>query len=174
MQVANYLVDELLDLVDAEDRVIGQKKRSEIYAEGFSNFRVINVFVINSMGELWIPRRSANKKIFPLCLDMSVGGHVESGETYEQAFRRETMEELGIDVDKYVWKEIGRLTPQEHGISAFSRVYQMSMEESPNYNRRDFTEYFWLSPREFFARLKAGDKAKEDLPKIIKHFYGTN
>jgi len=75
--------DEFLDLVDEDDNVIGQKKRSEVYAEHFSNFRVVNAFVINSKGEILIPRRTADKRIFPLCLDMSMGGHVESGESYE-------------------------------------------------------------------------------------------
>lgn len=45
-----HMMDENLDLVDENDNVIGQKKRSEIYAENFSNFRVINVFIINSQG----------------------------------------------------------------------------------------------------------------------------
>jgi len=75
-------MDEYLDLVDLQDSVIGRKLRSEVYAEHLSNFRVVNAFVLNSKGELWIPRRTADKRIFPLCLDMSVGGHVESGESY--------------------------------------------------------------------------------------------
>lgn len=93
-------LDEYLDLVDENDIVIGRKKRSEIYAENLSNYRIINAFVINSKGEIWIPRRSSNKKLFPSCLDMSVGGHVESGETYEDALKREAQEELNINVDK--------------------------------------------------------------------------
>lgn len=50
-----------------------------------SNYRVVNVFVINSSGKIWIPRRHSNKAHFPLAFDMSIGGHVESGETYEAA-----------------------------------------------------------------------------------------
>ena len=58
--------DELLDLVDEQDRIIGSGLRSEIYREGLSNFRVVNAFLINDAGQLWIPRRTANKRIFPL------------------------------------------------------------------------------------------------------------
>ncbi|MDZ4286214.1 MAG: NUDIX hydrolase, partial [Candidatus Sungbacteria bacterium] len=69
----HHILDEFLDIVDENDNVIGTKKRSEVYAEHLSNFRVVNAFVRNSKGELWIPRRSADKRIFPLCLDMSMG-----------------------------------------------------------------------------------------------------
>ena len=66
--------DEYLDLVNEKDEVIGKKLRSEVYAEGLSNFRVVNAFLVNSEGKLWLPRRGAHKRIFPLCLDMSMGG----------------------------------------------------------------------------------------------------
>jgi len=70
---STHTLDEYLDLVDENDNVIGKKKRSEVYAKNLSNFRVVNAFVINSKGEIWIPRRAKNKRMFPLCLDMSMG-----------------------------------------------------------------------------------------------------
>lgn len=166
--------DEWLDLVDEHDQVIGKKTRSQVYAEGLTNFRVINVFLINSKGELWIPRRTANKRICPLALDMSVGGHVSSGESYEETLIRETKEEIDIDLQSVPFRELGHLTPHEHGMSAFQKVYEISYEEVPGYNRDDFIEYFWLTPQAFFARLAAGDRSKDDLPKLIKIFYGQS
>ncbi len=163
--------DEYLDLVDADDEVIGCMLRSQVYAEGLSNFRVVNAFIVNREGKIWIPRRTANKRVFPLCLDMSMGGHVESGETYEQAFRRETREELNIDVEQISWKVLGLVTPHKHGTSAFSMVYEMRMEEVPNFNRGDYLEYFWLSPKELLDRLTAGEKSKDDLSRLVNIFY---
>jgi isopentenyl-diphosphate delta-isomerase len=166
--------DELLDIVDEHDQVVGQKKRSEVYAEHLSNFRVINAFLVNSKGEIWIPRRAANKRIFPLCLDMSVGGHVESGETYEETFRRETLEELNIDTDKAQTRLLGHLTPQKDGVSAFMKVYEIKMDEAPNYNTDDFIEYFWLSPKVLFEKISQGEKTKGDLPILVQKFYGKS
>ncbi|MEI7720231.1 MAG: NUDIX domain-containing protein, partial [bacterium] len=137
--------DEYLDLVNEQDEVIGKKPRSEVYAEGLSNFRVVNAFVVNSKGQLWIPRRTATKRIFPLCLDMSMGGHVESGETYEQSFTREVVEELGIDTKTTPWKLLGHLTPKD-GVAAFMNVYEIHADEVPKFNPNDYTEYSWLTP----------------------------
>lgn len=163
--------DEYLDLVDENDQVIGKKKRSEVYSENLFNFRVVNAFAVNSKGEIWIPRRAANKRIFPLCLDMSMGGHVESGETYEQALKRETQEELNIDTDKVQVCLLGHLTPQEDKVSAFMNVYEIKTEGPPDYNKDDFTEYFWLTPKALFERIAQGEKTKGDLPILVKIFY---
>lgn len=164
--------DEYLDLVDEHDRVIGKKLRSEVCAEGLSNFRVVNAFIVNSKGELWIPRRTASKRIFPLCLDMSMGGHVESGETYEESFKRELMEELNIDADKTPWKFLGHLSPQKDKVSAFMNVYKIVSDEAPKFNKEDFTEYFWLTPGELLERINEGEKTKGDLSTLINRFFG--
>lgn len=171
MKIHTQSIDEYLDLVDENDHVIGKERRSIIYQNKQSNFRVVNVFVINSRGELWIPRRTATKSVFPLCLDISAAGHVESGETYEEALQRETLEELNIDLRKTPHKFLGNLTPEKDNVSAFQRAYEINMDEVPNFNRNDFVEYFWLTPKQLVERIRNGDKAKSDLPKLVKIFY---
>ena len=163
--------DESLDLVDENDNVIGQNKRSEIYAKNWSNFRVVNIFIVNSEGKLWIPRRATGKRIFPLCLDASVGGHVKSGETYVDALKRELKEELNISLDSIVYRLLGHLKPHKHGVSAFMKVYEIQMDKTPDYNKDDFVEYFWLTPEELFQRAKNGEKMKGDLLQLVRLFY---
>ena len=163
--------DEKLDLVDEEDQVIGVLSRSEVYARGLHNIRVVNLFVVNNEGNLWIPRRTAHKKLYPLHLDMSMGGHVMSGEKYDEAFSRETQEELRIDVAKTPYRFLRHLTPHEHGVSAFMNVYEITQDAAPDYNTDDFMEYFWLTPRDLLAWIASGEKTKSDLPKLIKIFY---
>ncbi len=162
--------DENLDLVNENDEVIATMPRSEVYAARLSNFRVINAFIRNQEGKLWIPRRTEHKRIFPSCLDVSVGGHVEAGETYLQAFARETKEELNIDIAAVKWNSLGKLTPKQ-GLSAFMEVYEIQSDESPAFNTNDFTEFYWLTPQEVLDRLANGDKSKGDLPGLIQAFY---
>lgn len=171
MEKNNLTSDEYLDLVDERDQIIGKKKRSEVYAEGLSNFRVVNAFVVNSKGEIWIPRRTAHKRLFPLCLDISMGGHVESGETYEQTLKRETLEELNINTSILPVRFLGHLTPKKDGVSAFMHVYEIKTDEEIKYNPEDFTEYFWLTPEFLLERLEQGEKAKSDLSILVKKFY---
>lgn len=166
--------DEFLDLVDQNDTVIDRERRSVVYAQGRSNFRVINAFIRNSKGELWIPRRTAAKRMFPLCLDVSVGGHVESGEAYEETLVRETQEEINLNLDQVSYQLLGTLTPHQHGVSAFMKVYEVKSEATPDYNKNDFVESFWIKPNDLLQRITAGEKAKGDLPKLVKIFYGTN
>lgn len=87
--------EEMFDVVDADDRVIGQAPRSEVHARGWLH-RAVHILVFNSRGELLLQRRSAAKDQFPLCYTTSASGHVGAGETYEESAPRELEEELGL------------------------------------------------------------------------------
>lgn len=165
------LREEWLDLVDDNDNVIGRKLRADVKKENLSNFRVVNLFIKNSKDELWIPRRTAQKRDRPLALDMSMGGHVDSGETYEEALIRETREELNIDLQQTPATYLGYMVPHRDQVGAFMKVYELAMDEAPSYNTDDFVEYFWLPPQELIKRIHGGEKSKYDLPIIVKRFY---
>lgn len=159
--------DELLDQVSCDDIVIGTEKKSVFYEQNLSYFRVINGFICNEKKELWIPRRHPTKKLFPLHMDASVGGHVQSGETYDAAFARETEEELGLTIAHCDYKKIAYLTPIMHKTSAFMWVYLMYTNSVPAFNTNDFVSFDWLTVDDFFKKLAAGDKAKSDLVPIL-------
>ena len=115
---------------------------------------------------------TATKKLFPLALDTSVGGCVSSGESYEQAFARETWEETTIDIKEVPYVCVGYVTPQLNGVAAFMKVYKIYSTMTPAYNQHDFCEYFWLTPQEILDNcINQGDLCKPDLPKLIKIVY---
>lgn len=164
------MTEEILDLVDDQDRVIGQLSREEVYKQRLHNYRVVHGLLLNAEGKIWIPRRTALKKLYPNALDYSSAGHVESGETYDESFRRETREELNIDLDQVTWRTLGKLTPSE-GAHCFQMVYEIQSNTTPNFNPEDFSESRWIFPREVVNMIEAGADAKSDLASTIKKFY---
>ncbi len=165
------LKEEILDLVNEKDEIIGQASRIEVSMDGVKNYRVINAFIRNKEGQLWIPRRTANKRMFPLTLDMSVGGHVGRGESYLQGFERELFEELNIRLEDVEYREVLYLNPYKCDVSSFMKVYVISLDYTPDYNKLDFIEGYWLMPEEVIERITEGDSAKSDLIKVIKLLY---
>ncbi len=76
--------------------VIGKATRAEVHRGPGKLHPVIHLHIINSKGEIYLQKRSMAKDTFPGKWDTSVGGHVDLGETIEQALFRETAEELNI------------------------------------------------------------------------------
>ena len=87
--------DELLDIVDEQDRVVGQARRSAAYAERLRH-RCVFIFVRDARGRIFVHRRASGKLVFPSRYDMFVGGVVGAGESYDAAALREAEEELGV------------------------------------------------------------------------------
>ncbi|CAL8468916.1 g8457 [Coccomyxa elongata] len=90
--------EELFDIVDEQNNVIGQERRNIVHAQGIKH-RAVYCFVFNSKGQLLLQQRSAKKKIGPLQWDLSIAEHLEPGEEYRQAAARGLREELGINVE---------------------------------------------------------------------------
>ena len=87
--------DEIFDICDAEDRVIGQARRADVHARNLLH-RAVHVWVFRSNGQLVAQRRSASKDQYPNALTSSASGHLDAGEDYLTAAIRELGEELGL------------------------------------------------------------------------------
>lgn len=88
--------EERFPLVDEEGRVIGSATRGECHNGSRWLHPVVHLHVFNSRGEVYLQKRPEWKDIQPGKWDTSVGGHIDYGETPEQALTREVREELGI------------------------------------------------------------------------------
>lgn len=87
--------EEIFDVVDEQDCVVGQAPRSVVHARKLLH-RAVHIFAFNSRGELLLQLRSATKDEFPLCYTSSASGHLGAGESYADAAPRELKEELGV------------------------------------------------------------------------------
>jgi mutator protein MutT len=101
---------EIFPLVDDEGRVVGKATRGECHSGSKLLHPVVHLHVFNTQGDIYLQRRPEWKDIQPGKWDTAVGGHIDYGETPEEALRREVREELGITdfiaefVDKYVFE----------------------------------------------------------------------
>ncbi len=88
--------EETFDIVDDDDVVIGQERRSVVHRTGLQH-RGIHVCLFTPDGKMLIQRRSKDRHASPSTLDWSVSEHVKAGEDYLTAARRGLKEELGLD-----------------------------------------------------------------------------
>src|SRR5260370_40263350 len=87
--------DELFDLVDLDDRVIGRVRRGDAHRNPALVHRSVQILVFASDGRLLLQRRSAAKDLFPGYWCASASGHVSSAEDYAATAEPERKEELG-------------------------------------------------------------------------------
>lgn len=90
------MADEVLDIVNDEDNVIGREKRSAIHRLGCQH-RGVHVFLFTADGKMLVQKRSADRASSPSLLDCSVSEHVLAGEEYLKAALRGMREELGLE-----------------------------------------------------------------------------
>ncbi|WP_432155674.1 NUDIX hydrolase [Streptomyces sp. bgisy153] len=87
--------EEILDIVDEQDRVVDRVPRGRAYAEGLRH-RCVFIEARDAEGRIFVHRRTPTKLVFPSLYDMFVGGVVGAGESYDDAALREAEEELGV------------------------------------------------------------------------------
>jgi isopentenyl-diphosphate Delta-isomerase len=127
------MVEEIFDIVDEQDRVVGQAPRSVVHARKLLH-RAVHIFVINSRRELLLQKRSALKDEYPLCYTSSASGHLSAGESYDTAAPRELHEELGLagPLEWLAKFPAGLQTSQEHTV-----LYRTTTDTRPRIDPRE-------------------------------------
>lgn len=101
--------EEILDLVNDKDEIIGEIERSKANSQKDLIHREIVILLLDKTNKILIQKRSKTKKIFPGVWILSVAGHVPKGAEPDKIAHEELKEELGFDtklifVDKQLMK----------------------------------------------------------------------
>jgi 16S rRNA (adenine1518-N6/adenine1519-N6)-dimethyltransferase len=155
---------EVFDVVDADDRVIGQSSRHEVHRQKLRH-RAVHIFVINEQGELFLQKRSRWKDVCPLKWDSSAAGHVNAGHDYEQTAVREIEEELGIQSSV---RFISKIEPCEETGQEFVVLFE-TQHSGPFQlppSEIEFGEWFTFSQIEAWSLARPEDFA----PGFLKCF----
>jgi 8-oxo-dGTP pyrophosphatase MutT (NUDIX family) len=87
--------EEIFDVVNELDEVIGQRLRRDVHRLGLRH-RAVHVLVFNRKGQLFLQKRSMLKDCSPGLWDSSSSGHLDTGEEYDACAVREVREEIGV------------------------------------------------------------------------------
>jgi isopentenyldiphosphate isomerase len=149
--------EEILDVVDGADRVVGQATRADVYARGLTH-RAVFVLVRDSAGRIFVHRRTTTKLSFPGWYDMFVGGVVGTGETYDEAALREAEEELGVsglDTPTPLFRFLYHYPAD--GSSWWSGVYEVRCDLPVRPQPEEIAWHAWVSPAELDRMRAEGD-----------------
>lgn len=99
-------MEELIDVLDENGNRTGQiLTRAEVHKKGLCH-RIVVIAIIDMRGNILMQQRSKSKAENPGKWDVSVAGHVSSGQKSAEAAIRETLEEVGIKVNEKELKYI--------------------------------------------------------------------
>ncbi|WP_371646402.1 MULTISPECIES: NUDIX hydrolase [unclassified Streptomyces] len=146
--------DEVLDVVDRDDRVTGRAPRGEVYAGGLLH-RCVFVQARDAQGRIFVHRRTASKLVFPSAYDMFVGGVVGAGESYAQAALREAEEELGV-AGLAQPAPLFKFLYEGPGGAWWSYVHEVRCELPVRPQESEVAWHAWLSEGELAGRVADG------------------
>lgn len=170
------MADVPIQIVDEHDQPVGGATKQEAWERGLIH-RIVRISILDENGRLLVQKRSQQKQPYPGCWDNSAAGHVDVGETYEQAALRELQEELGLQ--DVTLQPVGDYYIEVHDdwriMKRFTRVYTAVLP-SP-------VPTFGLSPREVertewmdVAQVKQlvrehPDQVSDGLEQVITRFF---
>ena len=148
---------EYLDVVDDNNNIIGKDTRTNIHKKGRFH-RAVHIIVLNTKGEMFIQKRSSTKDTYPNHWDVSSAGHLNIGESYESAAKRELKEELGIEnIDlEYVSEIKGSKATDFEFIKIFRCVYDGNI----TINNEEISEGKFIGVNKLKKLLRSKSKIK--------------
>jgi isopentenyl-diphosphate delta-isomerase type 1 len=163
---------EVLDVVDAENRVVGQATRREIHEQGLMH-RSVHLFLVDEGGRLYVQKRADSKETFPGAHDSSAAGHVNAGEDYHDCVVREVEEELGLTPTQVDLVQIAELSASEENGWEHVRFYVGRTAQKPVPNPEEVAHGAFYTLDEVEELIARPDTHFAPTFRILYFFYAT-
>jgi isopentenyldiphosphate isomerase len=142
--------EELVDLVDEDDRVVGTATRREVRQRGLLH-RATYILVRNGAGRILVHRRTDTKDVHPGAYDCFAGGVCAAGESYDEGARRELAEELGVE--GVPLRFLFRHRYRGPGKPAWGAVYEARWDGAVRPQASEVAWTAWVTPEELDRML---------------------
>jgi 16S rRNA (adenine1518-N6/adenine1519-N6)-dimethyltransferase len=165
----------LVQVVDEDDQPVSAATKQEVWARGLVH-RIVQIVAVAPDGGILLQRRSPQKDLQPNKWDFSASGHVDEGEDYLSAARRELCEEAGIDCSSLREIAYYRKDRQldDKNIKRFYRVYHVSIASDAKLTPKagEVSELRWFTHQELANLLaQSPDDCVPSLRKILQELY---
>ncbi len=159
--------DEMFDVVDETDRVVGVARRADVHARRLRH-RAVHVLCFDGEGRVFLQRRSMRKDSAPGKWCASCSGHVDAGEDYDQAAVRELAEEIGARVEPAALERWLRLEASRETGMEFLWVYRVRHAGPFVLNPAEIMDGAWYGRDELDAALR---ERPEEFAGAFRHLW---
>ena len=153
--VLGGFLGEILEIVDENNNVIGTETRKKIH-EVMLMHRAVHILVVNSKEEILLQQRSEKKDTYPGYYTTSACGHLDVGEDYLTAAKRELQEELGFEGEL---KKALSVAGQETTNKEFVETFLFKTDEEPVFPKEEISKIKYF-PIKDLEELIASDSIK--------------
>lgn len=134
---------EILDIVDEHNQVIGSATRAEVHAKKLAH-RSVHILIFDKYKRVYLQQRSKFKDTHPLAWTSSASGHIDAGEDYEVAAVRELAEELSLHIESSSLTQLGHLPASKTTGSEELRIYAVQYTGQPVWNSYEIEAGRWF------------------------------
>ena len=155
-------------MVDKNDNVIDKAPKDDIYKKSLCH-RIVHILIFNDEGKMILQKRSDQVPFCPAHWSTAVGGHVQTGETYQTAALREYQEELGVKSNlKFIGKDFYSApnTPNK-----FLAIFKTQFNGPFNPDPKVVSEVKAFDMEDVKKMIKGGEKFHPELIFILNKYY---
>lgn len=167
--------EEILQVVDENDQPIGGATRKELKRTGL-RYRIVRISVEDSDGNVVVQKRVASKDTYPNCWDNSAAGHVDEGEEYIDAAKRELFEEIGlrnVQLEEIAYYYAETVAPTGHILNRFTKLYKTIVDHDTDFvaQPEEVSEITWMSKSDIAALVSDGTHVTDGLTQVHERYY---